>query len=268
VNNPDFLFLLTVVLRAAAAVAVVWLALPEVLTLLGLGFKNGVAGGPSDVEPDGTDPCRFKFHRQLEALGFTPLGQYWEATRFGKTFHELAYASENAECFAMIFGLAQVDHHVAFLTTFTDGAAVITKNIDGVQASTADLRATHLPTNSLAEILLEHRRHVRDFKEAGRTPAADYTLPGVQAAQLAYYNNATLRAEHRKSMLGTLLVKLVVVTALFFPAVHLLRLWDNGPGFWLALLAASVGYILVERWIMRQAMKNLSSERQEHDALV
>ena len=92
-NNPEFLFFLTVVLRAAAALAVVWLALPEVLTLLGLGFKNGVAGGPSDVEPDGTDPCHLEFHRQLEALGFAPLGQYWEGTRFGKTFRELAYAS-------------------------------------------------------------------------------------------------------------------------------------------------------------------------------
>jgi hypothetical protein len=267
VNNPDLLFLLTVVLRAAALIAVVRLCLPELLTLLGLAFKNGVAGGPSDVEPDGTDACHLDFHRQLEALGFAPLGQYWEGMRFGKTFHELACGSAKDECFGMIFGLAHVDHHVAFVTTFTDGAAVVTKNIDGVQADTADLWASYVPTNCLADILAEHRRHVRAFKAAGHTPADDYTLPGAQAAELAYYNNPTLRAGHRNSVLGILLLKAVVVFALFFPTVHFLRLWDNGPGFWLALLAASVAFLLIERGIMRQAMRKLSSERREHDAL-
>jgi hypothetical protein len=267
VNQLDFLFLLTVVLRAAAAAGVVWLCLPELLTLLGIAFKNGVAGGPADVEPDGTDASHLEFHRQLQALGFTPLGQYWEANRFGKTFHELAYASEKEECFATIFGLAQVDHHVALLTTFTDGAAVITKNIDGVLASTADLRAAYLSTNSLADILIAHRRHVRDFRAAGHIPTGDYTLPGLQAAELAYYHNPSLRADLRKSTLGNLLGKCGVVAVFFFPTVLLLDLEPQQPGFWLALLAASLGYILFERWLMRQAMKILSSERREHDTL-
>src|SRR5262249_42093384 len=126
VNQPDLLFLLTLVLQGAAAVGVFWLCLPDLLALLGLAFHNGVAGGPSDVEPDGTDPSHEDFHRQLQALGFTPLGRYWEGMRFGKTFQELAYASEQEGCFATVFGLAHADHHVAFLTTFTDGAAVIT----------------------------------------------------------------------------------------------------------------------------------------------
>jgi hypothetical protein len=266
VNQPDVLFLLTLVLQGAAAVGVFWLCLPDLLALLGLAFHNGVSGGPSDVEPDGNDPSHEDFHRQLQALGFTPLGRYREGTRFGKTFQELAYASEQEGCFATVFGLAHADHHVAILTTFTDGAAVITKNIDGVLTDTQDLRAAYVPTNVLGEILADHRRHVGEFRAAGRVPTADYTLPGCQAAQRAYHHNPSLQAEHRKTAAGNLLVKLVVLAILFVPTAYLLGLQPHRPGFWLALLAASLGYIGFERWVIRQAMEILSRERQEHDA--
>jgi hypothetical protein len=268
VNQPDLLFLLTVVLQAAAALAVFWLCLPNLLAVLGLAFHNGIAGGPSDVEPDGSDPCHEDLHRQLEALGFTPLGRYWEGWRFGKTFHEVAYASEQERCFASVFGLAHADHHVAFLTTFTDGATVITKNIDGVVMRTEDLRAVYVPTNVLPELLAEHRRHVGEFRAAGRVPTSDYTLPGFQAAERTYFESPSQRVSHRKAAAGTLLIKLVVLAVLFVPLAFLLGFDPLRPGFPLALLAASLGYISFERWLIRQAMDTLSSEREQHDARV
>jgi hypothetical protein len=267
-NQPDLQSLLTVVLQAAAAIALFWLCLPNLLHLLGLAFHNGIAGGPSDVEPDGTDASHEDLHRQLEALGFTSLGRYWEGMRFGKTFHELVYVCEREGCFAAIFGLAHADHHVAFVTTFTDGAAAITKNIDGLVTSTDGLRASYVPTNILAEILAEHRRVVREFRAAGRVPTDDYTLPGFQSAQRAYFENPSNQANHRSSAAALLLIKLVVVAAVFLPLASLLGFQPGRPGLWLALLAASLGYISFERWLIRRSMETLSAERQEHDARV
>ena len=267
-NPPDLLVLLTVVARAAAAVAVIWLCLPELLALVGLAFRNGIAGGPSDVEPDGTDPSHEDLHRHLLALGFTPLGRYWEGWRFGRTFHELAYASVKDGCFASIFGLAVADHHVAFLTTFTDGAAVITKNIDGVVTSAEGLRAIYVPTNVLADILGEHRRHVAEFRAAGHVPTDDATLPGFRAAQRAYYDNPSNRASKRMTAVGLLAIKLVVLAVLFGPAAFFLGLQAHRPEFWLALLAAAVGYLAFERWLIRKSMAILSAERRQHDAPV
>lgn len=267
-NQPDLLSLLTVVLQIAAAFALFWLCLPNLLHLLGLAFHNGIAGGPSDVEPDGTDASHADLHRQLEALGFIPLGLYWEGMRFGKHFDELVYASEQEGCFASMFGLAHADHHVAFLTTFTDGAAVITKNIDGLVISTDGLRATYVPTNVLAEILAEHRRIVREFRAAGHVPTSDYTLPGFQAAERAYFENPSNEANQRSTAAALLLIKLVVVAVVFLPLAFLLGFQPERPGLWLALLAASLGYISFERWLIRQCMEKLSAERQEHDARV
>jgi hypothetical protein len=268
VNQPDLAWLLTVILQAAAAVAVLWICLPDLLDLLGLAFRNGIDGGPSDVEPDGTDPSHEDFHRQLLALGFVPLGRYWEGMRFGKTFQEFAYASEREGCFASMFGLAHKDHHVAFLTTFADGAAVITKNIDGLVLATDDLRAVFVPTNVLADILAEHRRHVGEFRAGGHVPACDCTLEGFRAAESAYYHNRSQRARRVKAVAGNIVVRLVVVAVLFLPMVFLLGLRPHGPSFWLGLLAASAGFILFERWLIRTSMAILSARREEHDARV
>src|SRR5438309_10873344 len=88
-------------LQGAALLALGWLCLKDLLPLLGLGFQNGTLGGPEDVEPENNPHVPEDLFRQLRALGFTPLGVYWERQRFQKTFLEYAFACPRRRCFAL-----------------------------------------------------------------------------------------------------------------------------------------------------------------------
>ena len=124
----DTLSLITLFVQAICLAAVLWLCLPSFLTALRGGVQNGVAGGPSDVMPDGPDGIPASLHQELLDLGFEPLGVYWEKG-LGQTFHEYVFVDPQRECCAAAYRMFQAEFpRVTLVTVATDGAVVMTQN--------------------------------------------------------------------------------------------------------------------------------------------
>lgn len=164
-----------------------WLCLPEIIVLCGWPcICNGFDGGPKDVTASRCPDVDEDLFEEFADLGFEPVGIYWEKTRFGRTFHELVFANSAHPGFGMLYPNNQIGpRRAAFLTVFTDGAVVFTKNYQGgVEADEEDFCAgvpgKPPPSGgndfkvdfraSVEDVLREHRRLVADFIEAGHKP--------------------------------------------------------------------------------------------------
>lgn len=138
--------LLTWILIPLSLLCAVWLCLPDALVLLGrVNIQRGFSGGPDDVarhpEYASEEVCR-----EIEELGFVPLGVYWETLPGHKLFHELIYVSRERDCYAVATRLFDNDPpRVSFFSALR-GASVFTQNyIGGMTADEPDLRAGCLP---------------------------------------------------------------------------------------------------------------------------
>jgi hypothetical protein len=134
------LLLLPVVSLLLAA----WLCLPQVVILWrGARLEHGFLGGPEDVAPYWLHEIDEDLFDQLTALGFRPVGRYWEKVQLSRTFDEFVFASPEVPGFGMLYRNSQImPRRAAFMTVFTSGAVVFTKNYQGgLEAETEDFIA-------------------------------------------------------------------------------------------------------------------------------
>jgi len=129
--NPDSL--LALLLPVASVLLAAWLCLPELLMLLrGIRIQNGFTEGPEEVTRWWLHDLDEDLCRQVAGLGFQPVGIYWEKTPLGRLFHEFVFASPEDPGFAMLYPNKQIlPRRATFMTVFTSGAVVFTKNYQG-----------------------------------------------------------------------------------------------------------------------------------------
>jgi hypothetical protein len=123
----------TLLVGLASIAFAVWLCLPDVLFLLGLSrIHRGVIGGPETVDVGTMGSVSEELFFELHALGFSPAGAFWEMLPAHKMFREDVFVRARADCFARAYRLWKNDPpRASFLTVFSDGSIVNTKNYWG-----------------------------------------------------------------------------------------------------------------------------------------
>lgn len=121
-------------------------------------------------------------HRQLDALGFKPIGTYWEhvwflAYHWCLTSRERSFLSSAHGTFAAVYRyVVNEPLRVSFKTCFRGGAFVVTGNHSGNEAEwvvTDKYLRWGRATNNLAELLALHRSEVEKFQARGWVPDAN-----------------------------------------------------------------------------------------------
>jgi hypothetical protein len=136
--------LFTILLPAAALLLAAWLCLPQILVLLkGPRIVNGFQGGPEEVTTYWLHDVDEVLSQQMLGLGFQPVGVFWEKEKMGRTFQEFVFACRTDPGFGMLYPNHQLmPRRASFLTVFTSGAVVFTKNYHGgVEAEEEDFFA-------------------------------------------------------------------------------------------------------------------------------
>jgi hypothetical protein len=265
-NISDFLSLATPVLQVTCLLVVLWLCLPSLAQAIRPRHHPcGVLGGPEDLDPAVNDGVPEAVYKELVALGFSPLGIYWERG-FGLTFREYAFASTDYQCFAMVYRLFVGEQpRVAFLTVFTSGAAAYTPNyLGGIVADEPDYRAGGVAAGTLAEVLDEHRRRVEKFTGEGHVPMVGDRLDDVLEAQRALYAN---RAVARRVRYGSFLLgagTLAVLGGIFGKVAF--EFGVNHPFTWVVLLAECGSMILFRLYGPHESPALRGQARQERVA--
>jgi hypothetical protein len=131
-------------LPPAALLLAAWLCLPELLILWrGPHIENGFRGGSEEVTPYWLHEIDQDLYDQLTAQGFQPVGRYWEKAQLTRTFDEFVFAGPQVPGFGMLYPNSQIlPRRAAFLTVFTSGAVLFTKNYSrGLEAEAEEFVA-------------------------------------------------------------------------------------------------------------------------------
>jgi hypothetical protein len=121
------------------------LLLPNVCVVLGLiHVSNGFTGGPEDANCYWPSRITDDLHQEMLALGFQPLGTYWEQLPFTRRFEEFVFTRPGENCFGLLYPNDQIaPRRGSFLTVFETGGVVFSKNYSGgVEARESDVLAT------------------------------------------------------------------------------------------------------------------------------
>ena len=180
--------------------------LPPLLALCGwTRFTTECDENPSRLEPDGLDESYADAHRQLKALGFVPLGVYWEKARFlahhwFKSFEVKSFACPARQCFGQVYRMLPGDTvRVFFATCFDDGTYVCTANhMEEFVINRQGYYRWGVETTDLS-VVLEHHTQMAARLGAGRTAKAPANLP-VLLETLTPHNDAYLRADRTMAL--------------------------------------------------------------------
>jgi hypothetical protein len=109
------------------------LCLPNVLIVLGRSaLQCGFSGGPEEVSAYWLNNVDESLYDQMLALGFQPLGVYWEQMPFTRRFHEYVFVRPGTHFYGLLYPDDQImPRRAAFLTVFESGVIVMTKNHGG-----------------------------------------------------------------------------------------------------------------------------------------
>lgn len=124
--------------------------LPNIFAVLGLtSVKNGYAGGPEDASCYWPDRIDHDLYQEMLALGFQPVGTYWEQFPFTRRFEEFVFARPGEKCFGILYPNDQImPRRGSFLAVFETGGVVFTKNYcGGVEVQEGDFLATGARTD-------------------------------------------------------------------------------------------------------------------------
>ena len=122
------------ILAVVSVLLAFWSCLPELWVLCRRPkIQNGFVGSPEEVA---AGDCRHEVDEdlveELAALRCQPVGLFWEKMKFGRIFHELVFANAKEPGFAILYPNRQIGpRRASFLTVFTSGAVVFTKNYSG-----------------------------------------------------------------------------------------------------------------------------------------
>jgi hypothetical protein len=232
---------LLIALWSLAGLVVTAMCLPPLLALCGCTrFTTECDEDPARLEPDGHDESYADAHRKLTALGFVPLGVYWEkawflAHHWFKSFEVKSFACRGRRCFGQIYRMLPGDTvRVFFATCFEDGTYVCTANhMEEFVINRAGYYRWGVETADLA-VVLEHHEAMAARLGAGRTAKAPDNLR-VLTDTLTPHNDAYLRADRAGPLnnLGAVLVEPGMAAVLAVSCF--------GPAHWLVPAAVLVG---------------------------
>lgn len=140
--------LLVTCLQITSLLLALFLCYPQLLVVLKRSqIRGGFQGGPEEAARYWLHSIDEEHFQQLAGLGFTPVGVYWETADFKRTFRQFVFTKPAERCFAMLYPRDQImPRRASFLTVFSDGAVVFTKNYQGgVQAKEPDFHSGGLP---------------------------------------------------------------------------------------------------------------------------
>jgi hypothetical protein len=165
--------LVEILLWVAAAIGAGWALGPPLLHMLGLYWMRFVAQeDPRAVEPPSDDPDYERCYRELQALGFQPLGivrekRWITPIHWYKDFHLRCMVSRDGLCYASLYRLSPAEPVRVSLKTFMTGNGMATTASPG--AGIPDIGETTLRiemnAGSMAELLSQHQDNVKLFAE-------------------------------------------------------------------------------------------------------
>ncbi len=210
---------LPLLLWCAAGIAAAWVLLPPFLSMVGLSrFRHRSEADPADLAPPDDDPHYADTHRQLEALGFRPLGTYEErVTFFGShwvwSVRESVFGSKELGCAACVYRFFPGEPmRVAMVSCAADGAMLWTGNrLADMVEHDHDYRRWGVVTDDMAHLLGRHREEAKCFLD-GRARVAHDDLGALVPVLARHSREQGLKASRD---LGRWTLKL----ALFFVAV-------------------------------------------------
>jgi hypothetical protein len=184
---------LTLTLAALSTLILIRLFLPDILSVFGLiTLKNGFTGGPEDANRYWPSKLDADLYQEMLALGFQPVGTFWEQLPFTRRFEEFVFARPGEKCFGLLYPHDQImPRRGSFLTVFETGGVVFTKNYcGGVEVQEGDFLATGARPNPAAVFVLETGRvlargeslvrdagqrpgRLAEFQSKGHTPGAE-----------------------------------------------------------------------------------------------
>jgi hypothetical protein len=103
---PLDLFALLVVV---STLILIRLLLPNILVVLGFGtLKNGFGGGQYEANGCWSTRIDDDLYQDMLALGFQPVGTYWEHLPFMRRFEELVFTRPGENCFGLLYPNDQI----------------------------------------------------------------------------------------------------------------------------------------------------------------
>ena len=233
-NLPEYAIY---VIAASVTAGVIWVCYPHFLLVLGINrYRNGVFGGPEDLEPEDKNPGYQEFYDHLTQLGFEPLGLHWST--IGRTISTQTY----------IFGLPEVPSmaeiysrsgNLYLVTGFEGNAALETTSVPTKEVRSKDFCLTSLPYASVQVLLNDHRKQVAELIEQGWEPLPASKLEEIPDITRAASSGSSHSSRLRGAALKHLRIFLTstVVTGLIFGGM----LGFDGPWPWLgaALVVAA-----------------------------
>ncbi|MEK6237345.1 MAG: hypothetical protein N2C14_21755 [Planctomycetales bacterium] len=162
----------------AAIMAAIWLWVPPLLSLCGLGIMDCRAyGSPRDTEPDGNDPIYEDAFRQLQKLGFQPLGLSRETTWFANGHWRQCYpeqrnfGSPDGDCFAIVYRVEKwAPVNIGFQTVIEGDVVAFSTTSDVEAGSTPDYAWNCVDSRDLSFVLSTHRKLVADMTNEDAKP--------------------------------------------------------------------------------------------------
>jgi len=162
-----------ILLWIGAIVGAVWALGPALLHMLGLYWIRFTAHeDPQAVLPPSDDPDYQRCFKELQDLGFQPLGVVREKRwitpiEWHREFYLRCLVSRDGLCFASLYRLTEDEPLRVSLKTFTTGRGMATTVSPG--AGIPDIGDTSLriemKAGSMAELLSQHQDNVKLFAE-------------------------------------------------------------------------------------------------------
>jgi hypothetical protein len=156
-----------------AVCGAVWVLVPPLAELLGLSWIHYVPHeDPRAVEPSGNDPDYQRRYRELQALGFRPIGfvserVWFKYNRWFKAHHVRSMISADGLCYANLYRLDDAEPVRISFKTFTSGGGIVNTVTPGagIQNLTETSLRVESPTNDLGELLAQHQENIKLFCE-------------------------------------------------------------------------------------------------------
>jgi hypothetical protein len=145
----------TLVLALVSVLIVIRLLLPEILVLLGRNpVQNGMAGDSEDADLYWPTRLDGDLYQEMIALGFRPLGTYWEQMPFMRRFEEFVLHRPGEKCFGILYPNNQImPRRASFFTVFETGGVAFTKNYSGgVEVQEGDFLAVGARTELVQDL--------------------------------------------------------------------------------------------------------------------
>jgi hypothetical protein len=145
----------TLVLAIVSVLIVIWLLLPNILAILGRNpLQNGMAGGSEDADLYWPTKLDGDLYQEMLALGFKPLGTYWEQMPLKRRFEEFVFHRPGEKCFGLLYPNDQImPRRASFLTVFESGGVAFTKNYSGgVEVQEGDFLAVGAQTEPVRDL--------------------------------------------------------------------------------------------------------------------